>query len=65
MADRRTLRKQVAEGEPERREALREAIREERLAGTGIGPARFWRLIYRTTDPAPTKGAPEKEEVSS
>lgn len=61
MGDKRTYRAQIADGEPERRAALREAIREERLAGVGIGPASLWRFIYR----APNGGAPEMEEVSS
>lgn len=63
MHDRRTYRAQIAAGEPERRAALRGAIREERLGGWGIGPASLWRVIYR--HPAPEgAGAPEKEEVS-
>jgi len=62
MHDRRPFRQQIAEGEPERRAALRKSIREERLAGTGFGPAPLWRHIYRT--PAPERaGAPKKEEV--
>lgn len=63
MHDKRTHRQQVAGTEPEQRAALREAIREERLSGTGVGPASLWRLIYRV--PAPAEGAPEMTEVSS
>ena len=61
MHDHRTHRQQIADGEPQRRAALWEAIREERLMGLGIGPAGLWRLVYR--QPAP-EGAPEKEAVS-
>lgn len=61
MHDRRTARQQIAETEPERRVALRERIREERLSGTGIGPASMWQVLYRVPKP---EGAPEKEEVS-
>lgn len=53
-------RAQIAEAEPERRAALREARRAERLEGQGLGPATFWRLIYRA--PAP-EGAPEMNGV--
>lgn len=62
MRDLRTYRQQIAQSEPERRAALREAIREERLAGTGLGPASLWRAIYR--QPAP-QGAPGNEGVSA
>ena len=62
MHDRTTFRRQIAESEPARRQALRAAIRAERLDGTGIGPARLWRRIYRAPTP---KGAPESEGVSS
>lgn len=69
LHDHRGYRQQVSETEPERRTALREAIREERLAGTGIGPARLWRRVYRTPvtedTPAEEQGTPEMEEVSS
>lgn len=67
MRDRRTPRQQHAENEPERRQALRMCIREERLRGDGIMPARLWQLVYRTDadeGPIKTKGAPKKEGVS-
>lgn len=51
MHDHATHRAQTADGEPERRAALRERLREERLEGIGVGPASLWRLIYRA--PAP------------
>lgn len=59
MHDRRTPRQQAKSTEPERRAALRAAIRTERLTGDGILPARLWRSIYRT----PTEGAPKTEGV--
>lgn len=62
MHDHRTYRAQNAASEPERRSAMRDRLREERLEGIGVGPASLWRLIYRA--PAP-EGAPEREEVSA
>lgn len=57
-------RAQIAEAEPERRAALREARRAERLEGQGAGPAALWRVIYRA--PAHEgRGAPENEGVSA
>lgn len=64
MHDHRTHRAQTRKSEPARRKALWASIREERLEGTGIGPASLWRRIYHT--PAPQRvGAPESEGVSS
>lgn len=65
MHDHRPHRAQIAESEPERRAALREACRAERMEGRGADPAGLWRLIYRTPAPEPGAGAPEKEEVSA
>lgn len=47
MHDHATHRGQIAESEPERRAALGEQRRSERLEGLGAGPAALWRLIYR------------------
>lgn len=60
LHDPRPYRQQIAESETERRPAMRNARRAERLEGVGIGPASFWRLVYR--EPAP-EGAPERNEV--
>lgn len=65
MHDPRLYRAQIAEAEPERRAALGEARRAERLEGQGIGPAALWRVIYRTPAPEPGQGAPETEGVSA
>lgn len=67
MTDHRTPRSQTREDEPARRAAMRAVIRQERIAGNGVGPARAWRVIYRVPDnnEAPMEGAPEMQEVSS
>lgn len=65
MHDHATLRAQIAESEDERRAALREQRRTERLEGQGIGPAALWRLIYRAPASEPGVGAPEIKEVST
>lgn len=63
MHDHRMLRSQTAESEDERRAALRDQRRTERLEGLGLGAAALWRLIYRV--PAHEgQGAPEKNGVS-
>ncbi|OIJ35437.1 hypothetical protein BK826_08075 [Rothia kristinae] len=67
MHDQRTYRQQITKGEAERRRALSEYRRAERLEGLGIGPAILWRAIYRAPapEPVPRAGAPENKGVST
>lgn len=56
MRDHRTPRQQARATEPARRAAVRDAVRAERLGGTGLGPAQLWQAVYR-------EGAPKNVDV--